>query len=318
MKKHWFVGGSSKSLCGRAIKMSEKSCAEKLDDLTCKSCRAKLLKGKEPAFVSCSPSEAAARMAVKKLAVIKGVERLKKTGVYVDDDDKDGFCYATSPVVVSEFRRMFLEHGLALSIVECQILRLTSAKTTAGFTSWLYTILCKFALTDVDTGFCDFGFAMGQGESIGAFSIAAAQTVARRTFLLNTFMVETYDDPEAARELKGKLKGKMETPPKDELQTQLVDRLYEHFKTLTDGRVLKLSLELEIYRVLGGRWPSGEIDLDTVKSSISVGDIAPGFKTSETEKLETEMGDAFDKALADTKGRDNFDDMFNEKNADNT
>jgi len=328
MKKHWFIRDEKKSLCQRIDKRlpHAKSVANTRDELDCKLCEralAKIEKQKDAAefechFVLVNPCEAEARLAQKKLNVMRGIERLAKTGVYVDGDGKDGFCFATSAVVVSEFRKLFIEQRLApLVMVDCEIVRLTQAKTAVGFTSWLYTIKCTFKLTDVETGYSEVSCAFGQGESTGAFSIAAAQTVARRVWLLNTFLVETYDDPEASRELKGKIDGKMETPGKDELQKKLVDQLYEHFMTVTDGKVLRVALELEIYRVLGGRWPAGEMDIDTVKAGVGPEDIAPGFKKSNKEQLEAEMDEATEKVLKDkvkaetkpTKG-DAFDKMF--------
>jgi len=123
------------------------------------------------------------------------VSYLQKSGQYRGGGG-GSFAYSTESDVKREFRRAFARHGILFSISEESIETNPHKKADGSNSGYLTTVSLKFTLTHVESGeWLEFR-GSGTGYDSTDKSVGKAYSYAVKTWLLNSFLVETGEDNE--------------------------------------------------------------------------------------------------------------------------
>ena len=135
-----------------------------------------------------------AKLAQKKLAVMKAVQFIKKDKTHPFFK----YAYVSEEGVLLALRDHMIEAGLVFGFsMDSLKIKDNGTTTGKGKTEYRAEIMCRMWLTDTETGFTEYG-QMG-GASVDADAKAPWQAVPGcvKYWLCKTFMIATGDDPEA-------------------------------------------------------------------------------------------------------------------------
>lgn len=117
-----------------------------------------------------------------------------KRGYFVNDakNDFDNYKYFSEAKYKMEANELFTNHGIEYrsSEVAHEVIQGT-AKQPFGF-----LVTYEFCLKDIDTGYMEVTYHSGVGMDKGDKAIYKARTGAFKSFMANTFLFPTSDDPE--------------------------------------------------------------------------------------------------------------------------
>lgn len=221
--------------------------------------------------------------------VVNDSKPVKKSG----ENDFHHYKYATHADIIQELRALIVKKKL--SIIPSVVERLKEGEFT--------TVKMEFTITDLETGFTIASTFFGDGQDKGDKGLYKAYTGALKYFLLDTFMIETGDDPEKtspeARVQQNRPQQAAKPvykpqPMQPNQRTKILELCESRGKTLDD---------LEAY-VLKAFKKTGWETMNTAEANMTIKNLAavaiptPAVATSQNENLDM---DEIDKGIEQQK-----------------
>jgi hypothetical protein len=127
----------------------------------------------------------------RKARVLAGVERIPKLGI----NKEQGYPFARESDIVDALRTLLAENGISLTVQMNDVQRweITSAKGTRG-TGMLVDLMFTLSTEKNEVETVRW---MGESTDFGDKALLKAITAAKKSYLTNTFLISTGDDPEA-------------------------------------------------------------------------------------------------------------------------
>lgn len=194
-------------------------------------------------------------LAAKLAQVMLAIDRIPKDGF----NDFHGYSYALEASIVEAVRKELASRGVVIipSIIS------TDLRPVGEKGAVLTTLTLQFTIIDSESGEQIVSQWLGSGEDKNDKGVYKAITGALKYFLLKTFMLPTWDDPEKDGHEKARKRTTFEPPPKDAPRETVNTRTGEVTTDALAGDGLTIT---KIYPA-SGKKPCGVVFSDGTKGT---------------------------------------------------